>query len=73
MLRRQDERDRDVTLAWWMVNLGATTWAKGRVPELQGLLMAGRPKVQSMAEQRAALHLIAQRLGKSLQTRKAAS
>lgn len=70
MLRRQDTRDRDVTLAWMTVNLAASTWAKGRVPDLQGLLtarQAARP--QSVAEQKAVLELLAQRLGRPLQTK----
>lgn len=69
-LTRRDARDRDITLAWWIVHLGATTWAKGRVPDLQGLLTA-RPQArgQSLAEQRAVLELLAQRLGRPLQTK----
>jgi hypothetical protein len=72
VLRRQDARNRDVTLAWMTVNLAAATWATGRVPELQGLLMTiERPRgPQSLAEQKAALHVIAQQLGRPLQTKR---
>jgi len=69
--RRRDERDRDITLAWTMVNLAAATWSKGRVPDLAGLLttsQAARP--QSLAEQKAILQQLAQRLGRPLQIRK---
>lgn len=69
MLTRRDERDRDLVHAWWIVNLAATTWSKGRVPDLQGLLShrpAARP--QSMEEQRAILQQLSQRLGRPLRT-----
>lgn len=69
-LARQDQRDRDVTLAWLIVSLGAATWSKGRVPDLPGLLAGGRrERPQSLAEQRAALEIIAQRLGRQLRTK----
>jgi hypothetical protein len=69
VLQRQDARDRDTTHAWMMVNLAASTWAKGRVPDLQGLLTSGRqPRPQSVAEQKAVLEILAQRLGRPLQT-----
>lgn len=70
MRRRQDERDRDITAAWVTVNLAAATWAKGRVPELGPLLTPQPARPQTLAEQRAALELLAQRLGRRLTTRR---
>jgi hypothetical protein len=52
------------------VNLAATTWSKGRVPDLQGLLSHERPaaRPQSMEEQRVVLEQLSQRLGRPLRT-----
>jgi len=70
VLQRQDTRERDVTLAWTIVNLAAATLSKRRVPELAPLLEAMRSRrPQTVAEQRAVLELLAQRLGRRLTTR----
>lgn len=69
MQRAKDDADRSLVQAWWIVNLAATTWSTGRVPDLQGLLTtrpATRP--QSLAEQRAVLEQLSQRLGQPLRT-----
>jgi hypothetical protein len=69
-LRRVDEHNRDVRLAWMTVSIAAETWAKRRLPDLQGLLSSNGPaRPQSLAEQRAVLELLAQRLGRPLQTK----
>lgn len=69
-LRTQDERERDITLAWTMVNIAASTWSKGRVPELQALLMTTRrpQRPQTVEEQRAMLQVLAARTGGVLRT-----
>ena len=69
-LRKQDERERDFTLAWTMVNIAAATWSKGRVPELRTLLTSTRPqaRVQTVEEQRAMLQVLAARTGGVLRT-----
>jgi hypothetical protein len=70
VLRRRDARDRDVTLAWTIVNIAAATWSKGRIPDLQPLLSAAQPgRPQTIEEQRAVLQQLAQRLGTPLQTK----
>jgi len=71
-MRRQDERDRDLTHAWLTANLVGHLWSKGKLPELAGLIAAGkpRPKVQTVAEQRAALTTIAGQFGLTLRKRR---
>lgn len=53
-----------------MVNIAASTWSKGRVPELRSLLMATRPqqRFQTVEEQRVMLQVLAARTGGALRT-----
>jgi hypothetical protein len=69
-LRQRDEWDRDTRLAWRIADLVMATWAKGRPPDLQALLTQGhQARPQSLVEQKAALAIIAQRLGRPLTTK----
>jgi hypothetical protein len=68
LLAQRDEWNRDVRLAWRIADLVVATWAKGRTPDLQSLLMQERSTwPQSLAEQKAALQILAGRLGRPLQ------
>jgi hypothetical protein len=61
--KHQDERDRDVVLAWRIMQIKVRTQNAKRLPSLKTLLAEGRPAPKGAAAQRAALYQLSAALG----------
>jgi hypothetical protein len=61
--KQQDERDRDVVLAWRIMQIKVRTQNAKQLPSLKSLLAEGRPALPGAAAQKAALHQLSAQLG----------